>query len=504
MDIHELFETQRLRDLAVTWNGGKSVAISGISDDSRHVKPGDMFVAVPGAKADGVAFVPAALAAGAAALLVPRFLPEFARVPQLVSTDVRRSLALLAAWWHGDPARQLKVIGVTGTNGKTTTSFVLREILERSGLGCGLIGTVRNVVGAEVSDSCLTTPGPLALQAMLARMRDSGQRACVMEVSSHALDQRRVEGMAFAGAIFTNLTRDHLDYHGDFETYFRAKARLFEALDPAGYGVINLDDAWGRRMRGFSPAPCLGYGTDPDADARVSGMLLNVGGASFQLHWQGRRLTFRTPMTGAYNVQNLAGAITLALAMGLGLPGIRKAVSAFTGAPGRLERVPFEDPGPAVFVDYAHTPDAMENVLRTLRQVCAGRRLTCVFGCGGDRDRTKRPRMGEIASHLSDRPVVTSDNPRSEDPVAIIEEICTGIPPQRRPVETWTDRREAIEHAIAEAGSDDVVVIVGKGHETYQIFSDRTVHFDDKEEALAALARHWGAPGRSRRTAAAA
>jgi UDP-N-acetylmuramoyl-L-alanyl-D-glutamate--2,6-diaminopimelate ligase len=264
-------------------------------------------------------------------------------------------------------------------------------------------------------------------------------------------------------------------------------------------GVVNLMDDYGARMRDVCPAACLGFGDTEDADLRIEAETLAVGGMSFGLRWQDRASLFRSPMTGRYNVQNLTGVIAMALALDLPLPQVRAAVMNFRGAPGRLEQVAFSHPAPAVFVDYAHTPDAMQNVLETLRKVCKGRRLTVVFGCGGDRDRTKRPRMGAIAAELADRPIITSDNPRSEAPASIIEEVLAGVPPQRRPIECLVDRREAIRTAIAGARPDEVIAILGKGHEDYQIFSDRTVHFDDKEEARDALQRFWGIAGSERR-----
>ncbi len=476
------------------------VRITGLTDDSREVMPGNVFAAIPGNKADGTQFIRDALNRGASALLVGKPMPELKLVPQIVTDNPRRTLGHLASLLNGEPSRHMKIIGITGTNGKTTSAFAMREVLEACGIPCGLMGTVVNIVGREHRTSKLTTPGPLQLHKMLAEMRAHGQQACVMEVSSHALDQDRVAGINFAGAIFTNLTRDHLDYHGDFNSYFEAKARLFRGLDPAhGVGVVNLMDDYGARMRDVCPAACLGFGDTEDADLRIEAETLAVGGMSFGLRWQDRASLFRSPMTGRYNVQNLTGVIAMALALDLPLPQVRAAVMNFRGAPGRLEQVAFSHPAPAVFVDYAHTPDAMQNVLETLRKVCKGRRLTVVFGCGGDRDRTKRPRMGAIAAELADRPIITSDNPRSEDPASIIEEVLAGVPPQRRPIECLVDRREAIRTAIAGARPDEVIAILGKGHEDYQIFSDRTVHFDDKEEAREALQRFWGIAGSERR-----
>ncbi|MBX3458779.1 MAG: UDP-N-acetylmuramoyl-L-alanyl-D-glutamate--2,6-diaminopimelate ligase [Planctomycetes bacterium] len=499
MRFNSLFQAVRQLDPGVWALNLQRLRITGVCDDSRAVMPGNLFAALPGSKADGTQYVRDALNAGAAALLVGRPMKELKLVPQIVSDNPRRTLGHIASLLNGEPSRHMKVIGITGTNGKTTSAFLLREILERCGVRCGLMGTVYNIVGNERRTAKLTTPGAIEVHRTLAEMRARGQEACVMEVSSHALDQYRVGGVQFAGAIFTNLTRDHLDYHGDFENYFSAKARLFDMLAPEGCGVINLDAEYGPRMLERAKGLAFSVGQDAQADVHIEQVKLSLEGMSFGLRWLDRASLFVSPLTGRYNVENVAGAVAMALALDLPLPRIRAAVLAFKGAPGRLERVPFEHPAPTVFVDYAHTPDAMENVLSTLRRVCAGRKLACVFGCGGDRDRTKRPKMGAIGAELSDRPIITSDNPRSEDPVAIIEEILTGVPPQKRPIETYVDRREAIRRAIAGAAPDDVIVIVGKGHEDYQIFSDRTVHFDDKEEARSALEHFWGVAGSGRR-----
>ncbi|MEE9312294.1 MAG: UDP-N-acetylmuramoyl-L-alanyl-D-glutamate--2,6-diaminopimelate ligase [Planctomycetota bacterium] len=474
--------------------------ITGAQDDSRKVMPGNLFAAFEGSKADGKKYIRDALNAGASALLVSEPLREYKLVPQIISDNPRRTLGHLASLLYGDPSEHMKVIGITGTNGKTTSAFILREVLERCGIRCGMIGTVKNIVGNEHREAKLTTPGSLQVHQMLAEMRAYGQDACVLEVSSHALDQDRIAGVHFTGAMFTNLTRDHLDYHGDFEQYFEAKSKLFRALKLSqGVGVVNVDDPAGRRMIEASEAVCFGYGTSEDADLRIDERQSTLNGLSFGLRWFDRASKFHSPMTGNYNIENLAGVISMALSLELPLPEIRAAIMTANGAPGRLEKVEFNQSGPTVFVDYAHTPDAMHNVLTTVREICTGRKLISVFGCGGDRDKTKRPKMGAIGAELSDRPIVTSDNPRTENPDSIIEDILAGVPPQMRPIEAYVDRREAIRSAISSASSDDVIVITGKGHEDYQIFSDRTVHFDDREEAHAALEHFWGVAGSGRR-----
>jgi len=493
MRLDTLVRTLRGAGEAVRVVHPSKLMIRGIADDSRRVQPGFLFAAMPGSRADGTKFVHDSLARGAHALLVQAPVAGMT-VPQVVSPTLRRSLGLAAAAFCGEPSRRMRVYGVTGTNGKSTSASLLREVLETCGVPCGLIGTVQNIVGSEVRPAKLTTPGPLEIQQMLAEMLAAGQSACAMEVSSHALDQDRVAGVDFAGSIFTNLTRDHLDYHREFEQYFAAKARLFTALRADAAGVFNLDDEYGQRMMARCAGRAVGFRFG-GGDWRIENARISVEGLAFELAHGCSRLAVTSPMTGRYNVQNVAGVVALALECGLAPAPVLEAVAAFRGAPGRLERVPCAS-GPAVFVDYAHSPDAMENVLSTLRQVCAGRRLTVVFGCGGDRDRTKRPRMGAIASRLADRVVVTSDNPRGENPAAIIDEILAGVP-RTEGVTCQAERREAIRGAIASAAPGEVVAILGKGHEDYQIYSDRTVHFDDKEEALSALHDHFGVGDRA-------
>jgi UDP-N-acetylmuramoyl-L-alanyl-D-glutamate--2,6-diaminopimelate ligase len=491
--VHELAKA----DSAIDVINPASVEITGITDDSRQVKPGFLFAARSGAVTDGARYVRAAVEAGAVALLVPAHVSGLPGVPQIVSSDTARTLGHLASAYHGHPSHDLKVIGITGTNGKTTSACLLRAILEHAGIKCGLMGTIENIVGNEHREAKLTTPGVIEIQRTLAEMRDAGQRACVMEVSSHALAQDRVSGIAFSGALFTNLTRDHLDYHGDFDAYFDAKSRLFMLLGKDGKAVVNIDSEYGPRMAECA-GDCITVGTGKAATSRITDPQISVDGLSFRLDG----LLLQGTLTGRYNIENVAGAAAVALALGVGMQDVQEAVAEFRGARGRLERVEHDGKGPAVFVDYAHTPDALWNVLTTLREICKGRRLHCVVGCGGDRDATKRPKMAAIAAELADRPIITSDNPRGEDPASIIEQMLSGIPPQKRPVETCLDRRTAIRRAVAEAGADDVVVIVGKGHETYQIFSDRTVHFDDTEEAKGALETYWGHSGSGRRTTA--
>lgn len=487
-------------DPAVTVVGTQPIRLSGVCDDSRAVLPGHLFAAIPGTKNDGTAYVTEAVARGATALLVAQALPSVTNLPQFISPHPRRTLSFLASVFYGEPWRAMQCLAVTGTKGKTTSAFLLRAIMQHCGVSCGLIGTVFNIVGDEVREAKLTTPGAVDIQHLLADMRAQGQSACAMEVSSHALDQERAAAISFSGAIFTNLTHEHLDYHATMESYFEAKTRLFAQLHPEhGIAVINVDTPWGERLVTRAPGRVIRVGTGAAAEVRLSDIVLSVDGMHFTLHWPDIAQRFDTTLTGRFNAMNLAEVIALSREIGLPLTGIRDAVAAFRGAPGRLERVPAPQ-GPTVFVDYAHAPDALEQVLSTVRELCTGRRLVCVFGCGGDRDRTKRPKMGAIAAQLAHRVIVTSDNPRTENPLAIIEEIVAGIPARPQPVETVPDRREAITLAIREAVANDIILIAGKGHENYQIFRDRTIHFDDREEALAALQQYWGESTRARIT----
>ncbi|MCC6574352.1 MAG: UDP-N-acetylmuramoyl-L-alanyl-D-glutamate--2,6-diaminopimelate ligase [Planctomycetes bacterium] len=484
---------RRLREMdpEVRVTARRPFTVTDICDDSRNVKPGALFAAVSGTKQDGTQYIKEAIVRGAKALLVSREMPEF-ELPQIVSPHVRRTLSLVAAAFFGEPALDLRLVAVTGTKGKTTSAFLMRHLMQHVGVPCGLIGTVFNITGSEQKgqEAHMTTPGAIEIQRLLATMRDNGLKACAMEVSSHALDQDRCAALSFEGAVFTNLTHEHLDYHKDMESYFTAKARLFELLAADGTGVVNLDNSFGERMAGKANGRALRVGTQDGADVLIHDIELGVDGMKFAIRWPDVTVRFETSLTGRFNAMNIAEVIVLGRALGMPLQVMREAVAAFRGAPGRLERVQ-SNAGPTVFVDYAHAPDALEQVLQTVREICVGRRLTCIFGCGGDRDRTKRPKMGAIAANIAGRVIVTSDNPRTEDAHAIIAEIVGGIPAQKLPVEQIVDRREAIELAIREARPDEVIVIAGKGHEDYQIFKDRTVHFDDREEAAAALKLYW-------------
>jgi UDP-N-acetylmuramoyl-L-alanyl-D-glutamate--2,6-diaminopimelate ligase len=447
--------------------------------------PGSLVVCIRGVAADGHDFAAAGVAGGAAALVVERPLPL--PVPQVLVPDARLAVALAAAALAGHPSAALRVVGVTGTNGKTTSAFILRALLEAAGDRCGLLGTVESVVGGRREPALHTTPDPGALHALFARMRDAGDTACAMEVSSHALHQRRVAGVRFTAALFTNLTQDHLDYHGDMESYFQAKRRLFvrppeEGPDPPG--AANLDDPWGARLA--AEAGLLGYALDAPAAVRPARHRLHAGGAWAVVDTPRGPLELETRLRGRFNVLNVLGAVAVGELLGIPHDRVAAGVAGIAGVPGRLEPVETGQPF-QVLVDYAHTPDSLENVLGAARDLAGGGRVIVVFGCGGDRDRGKRPLMGAIARRLADVAVVTSDNPRSEDPEAIIAAIVDGAAEGPAELLVHPDRRDAIARAIALAAPGDVVLVAGKGHERGQEAAGVTTPFDDREVAREVL-----------------
>ncbi len=454
------------------------VEVAALAYDNRRVEPGTVFFCVRGFTRDGHDFAPDAVARGAAALVVDH--PLGLGVPEVVVEDVRAAMAPAAARLHGDPTAALRTIGVTGTNGKTTTTYLVRALLEAAGRPTGLLGTVTSIIGGAEHEVARTTPEAIDLQATFAQMLAAGDTDCVMEVSSHALELGRVDAIHWAAAIFTNLTQDHLDFHPTMEDYFAAKRRLFAAAP--GIAVINIDDPYGRRLAAEIDGDVITVGIDSaDADLRATGVHSDFGGSTFRAG----ALELRTPLPGRFNVMNVLGAVAAVRALGVDDATIAAALPEAGRVPGRFEPV---DAGQdfAVLVDYAHTPDSLENVLAAARPLTRGR-LVCVFGCGGDRDRGKRPLMGEISARLADLTIVTSDNPRSEDPAAIVAEILTGIE-DRASTEAIVDRHAAIERAIGLAGEGDVVVIAGKGHEQGQEFEGgRKLAFDDVQVAREAL-----------------
>ncbi len=468
-------------------SGSLDAEITGIAYDSRKAAPGIAFVAIRGTAADGHKFIPQAMQAGAAAIVSETAPPDGVAVPWVHVRQSRIALADMAAAFHGHPARSMLVAGVTGTNGKTTIGFLLHHLLNAAHMRAGLLGTVLYDLGGEQVPATHTTPESLEIQQLLATMRDNGCRALVMEVSSHALAQDRVHGLQFAAAVFTNLTQDHLDYHGTMEEYFRAKSLMFQSVADAGTGqmIINADDSWGRKLitQFEATGRVTRYGFGSGLDFQAGDVRYDLAGTSFELTARGRSFLVRSPLIGDFNVYNTLGAVTAAHALGLNL---REAVSHMRGAPqvpGRLERVT-EGGAFQVFVDYAHTPDALINVLRTLRAL-KPKRIITVFGCGGDRDRTKRPKMARAAEEGSDICVLTSDNPRTEDPDTIIADARKGfVRPGHLEI---VDRREAIHTAIQNAWDGDIVLIAGKGHETYQEVNGVRSAFDDRRMARQCL-----------------
>ena len=475
--------------------GDAGTEVAGIAFRSDRVQEGDLFFCVPGFKADGHDFAPDAIARGAAALVVER--PLALDIPQFVVDDARSALAQASARFFGIPSRDMALVGITGTNGKTTTTFLVDWVARCAGEATGIIGTVETRIREEHIHADHTTPESMDLQRLLARMRDAGCGVVSMEVSSHAIDLKRILGTRFSVVAFSNLTQDHLDYHKTMEAYFEAKAALFSP-EYAGKAAICIDDAYGERLAGIARErglDVLTTGFSEQADLRVIEAGYHATHTAIRVATPSGELELEYPLIGRFNVENVLLAFGICLQLGYPAEQVRDALSQAPQAPGRLERVAAEGLSPremherlgfTVFVDYAHTPDAIENAIGALRPITAGK-LIIVFGCGGDRDATKRPKMGAAAC-AADRIVVTSDNPRTEDPLAIIEDILPGMADGEGRYEVLPDRREAIAAAIAQAEPGDSVLIAGKGHEDYQLVGDRVLDFDDRLVAAAELA----------------
>jgi UDP-N-acetylmuramoyl-L-alanyl-D-glutamate--2,6-diaminopimelate ligase len=471
--------------------------VTAIAYDSRRVAPGALFVAMRGQKADGIDFARQAIARGAAAVVSESPAPAELRgsgAAWLHTADARLALAELAAAFYGHPSREMLVVGITGTNGKTTTSYLLASIFDSAGLPSGRVGTVgyrlpsRTVPPAgEEREATRTTPEAPDVQALLREMVSRGAAACVMEVSSHALVLRRADGIRFAAAIFTNLTRDHLDFHGTMESYFAAKRRLFEILPEGAPSAINLDDPRGAALSAIAARPVT-YAVDRPADVTPGPLALALDGLTFEARTPRGTLRIRSRLVGRPNAYNILAAVASATALDIPLGAIEVGIASLEQVPGRFQVVSAPSDPVRVVVDYAHTDDALKNLLETARPLSGGRVIT-VFGCGGDRDTTKRPLMGAVAARLSDLVIVTSDNPRSEDPERIIEDIKRGLLPARVPWLAIVDRAEAIDRAVRDARPGDLVLIAGKGHERTQTIGSRILPFDDVEVARAALAR---------------
>jgi UDP-N-acetylmuramoyl-L-alanyl-D-glutamate--2,6-diaminopimelate ligase len=476
-------------------SGDLNIDIAGLTQNSRQVLRGYLFVAVRGEKTDGHLYIDDAVRAGAAAVVCEEADFPVHGAAKIVVPDSRVALARLADAFYGHPSRSLRVIGVTGTNGKTTVTYLVRSALRRAGLDSGLIGTIEYRVDGRTIPADRTTPGPVLINSLLAEMAARGCRAAVMEVSSHAIDQKRVEAIDFNVAVFTNLTQDHLDYHGDLDSYLEVKARLFSGLvEREGdawpkRAVVNVDDPRSRRIIEASGVPVITYALDREADVRAHQVRLDAGGCRFVARTPCGEFPVATRLIGRHNVSNALAALAVGVALDLELDAVVAGIGDTTCVPGRLEFI-VNDRAITVVVDYAHTDDALRNVLTSLREITAGR-LIAVFGCGGDRDAGKRPKMGAVVNELADVAVITSDNPRSEEPKAIIAQILTAFR-DGDPYIVEADRRAAIERAIALARPGDTVLIAGKGHETYQQFRNQTIVFDDREVAREILAASAG------------
>jgi UDP-N-acetylmuramoyl-L-alanyl-D-glutamate--2,6-diaminopimelate ligase len=462
--------------------------VTGIAYDSRSVSRGRVFVALKGLHADGTTFARQAIERGAAAVVSEQEAPGDVHVPWTIVDDARLAVAVLSTAFYRNPSREMQVVGITGTNGKTTTAYLVASIFEATRTRCGILGTVGYRIGDEMREAARTTPEAPDVQALLREMVDRGCGACAMEVSSHALSLRRVDGTTFAAGVFTNLTRDHLDFHADMDDYFRAKRRLFEMLPRDAPSLLNVDDPRGAALADAGGRPVT-YAIRRPANVTPGPLSFSLGGLEFDVRTPRGTVRVRSKLVGRPNVYNILAAVSTATALDLPFDAIEKGVWALEGVPGRFQIVSGPKDEVTVVVDYAHTDDALKNLLETARPLAHGRLIT-VFGCGGDRDRTKRPLMGAVAERLSDLVVITSDNPRNEDPARIIEDVERGISKEgARRALAAVDRREAIGKAVALAKPGDVVLIAGKGHEKYQVIGARTLPFDDVAVAREALAK---------------
>jgi UDP-N-acetylmuramoyl-L-alanyl-D-glutamate--2,6-diaminopimelate ligase len=475
------------------FNGNGETEIFGLAYSSKQVKPGFLFAAIPGEKRDGFEFIGEARQNGAAAILSDRPRPQKWTSAWVQTPDVREALALAAANFYGHPSMDLTVIGITGTKGKTTLTYLLESILDKAGLQPGVIGTINYRWPKMVQSAPRTTPEAPDLQRMMREMLEQGVTHCLIEVSSHALDLKRVWGVHFDIAVFTNLSAEHLDYHASMEDYFEAKKRLFFLNAKKRTAVVNLDDPWGNRLMTELPLNTISFGLEPAAIVRAEEFRFAETGIKAEVDYPGGQVKICSALMGKHNLYNILAAVATGLTLNIPAATIKEGISALKSIPGRLEKVE-NGLGFHVFVDYAHTDQAMRSLLDAIRELKPPR-ILLVFGAGGDRDKAKRPRMGEVAASLADQIFITSDNPRSEDPLAIIADIEQGlIGKGAKNYRIIPDRKEAIAKALAEARKGDYVLIVGKGHEDYQIFKDRTIHFDDTEVVRSILATMEGKP----------
>ncbi len=464
-------------------SGDRDMEISGVQFDSRKVTPGSLFVCIAGFKTDGHLYVAEAISKGAAAVLVEEIVDVPAGVVKIKTSNSRQALAVLARNYYGKPDCVLRVIGVTGTNGKTTTTHLVKAILEEAGQKTAILGTLYARIGKIEMDLGRTTPEALEIEEFMSLCCREKAKYLVMEVSSHALDLHRVDEIQFDTAVYTNLTQDHLDYHKDMEHYLESKLKLFRRLDSQhSNSIINVDDPYAECFLEAAKGQHLTYGVDKWADVQAIDLTFDLKGSSFKLKYQGESLSINMHLIGRFSVYNALAAIACGLAEGVEMKVIKKAIEKVKGVPGRFEKVPSKHDF-TVIVDYAHTPDGLENILKTSRQIVENRLIT-VFGCGGDRDRSKRPLMGEIAARYSDFCVVTSDNPRSEEAEAIIADIVPGLDRVKNSrYAIIVDRRMAIRHAINCGKKGDIIIIAGKGHENYQLVKDKVLEFDDRKVA---------------------
>lgn len=471
MQLREL-----MKDLRVIGNErALDLEVSGIAYDSRAVQPGDVFVCIKGFQTDGHKYASAAVANGAVAIIACDTL-NMSGVPVFYTQDTRLALAQMSKAFFGDPLSGIRLVGITGTNGKTTVTYLVKSILEAAGKKVGLIGTNQNMIGGAIIPTERTTPESFELYRIFRQMADAGVQYIVMEVSSHALELHRVGGCSFTVAAFTNLTQDHLDFHGTMEHYYEAKRKLFDMCENA---VINIDDDYGARLTGECTCPTLAYGTDKDAVLKASDIAVTAKGVTYGLEYEGQMYSAHLGIPGKFSVYNSLAALGCALSLGFDAEFCLDALGKAHGVKGRAEVVP-TDTDYTVLIDYAHTPDGLENIISTVNAFKTHHVVT-LFGCGGDRDRTKRPKMGLAAGKLSDFLIVTSDNPRSEDPDKIIDDIMPGVLESDCPYVRIENRREAIAFALAHAEAGDIIILAGKGHETYQILKSGTIHFDERE-----------------------
>ena len=465
--------------------GCADTEVNAVQYDSRKVGRGDLFVCITGFQTDGHKYAKSAVEKGASVIVAEHMAEgmENSGAAIVITENTRKALALISAAYYDNPSEKINVIGVTGTNGKTTTTYLMKTILESLGYKTGVIGTIGNMIGNRALHADRTTPESLELQELFSEMSCEGVSFAVMEVSSHSLALDRVTGVKYSTAIFTNLTQDHLDYHKTMENYMKAKGILFSIADKA---VINIDDRAGAYMKSVAKGFVMTTGIESEnADLRAENISITAEGVSYTLDYEGRQYTVKLNIPGRFSIYNSLGAIGACLLNGIKMEDIIKGLSLNEGVPGRFQSVP-NNLGITAIVDYAHTPDGLENILETAHEFAKGRIIT-VFGCGGDRDRTKRPIMAEIAGKLSDFAIITSDNPRTENPASILDDVEVGMVPTKCPYHKIVDRRDAINEAIRMAKKDDVVIIAGKGHEDYQIFADKTIHFDDVEEVKKAF-----------------